>query len=171
MKGFELDGLLTLDGEHTIEVVRGRPDRGPRDGLVRFWRRWSGLDEQQARVRIDDAVCVLIDAAGEPVGISSAAPQPIPLLGGRTLWLYRMLLRPDAPEGASTALLRASRDQLEREFAEQGGGPIGVCVPIADLEILARHPEAVWEETKMIYAGYTDAGVQIRVSYFEGATV
>ena len=60
---------------------------------------------------------------------------------------------------------------LDEEFRATGEGPAGVCVLITDREEMRRRPEAVWPGTSFIYAGYTPAGAQVRIAYFEGATI
>ena len=49
--------------------------------------------------------------------------------------------------------------------------PIGLCLLVADRETMQRHPEAVWPDTQMLCAGHLPDGRQVRIRYFDGATI
>jgi hypothetical protein len=93
----------------------------------------------------------------------------LPLLGGRTFWLYRAQPPPGEPEGDE--LFEASFRELDERYRKQPLGAIGVCVPVSDPELMRRRPEAVWPETELLYAGTNQAGVQLRIRYFHDATI
>ena len=155
--------------DRTIEVVRGRMTDKRAEQLLRFWSANGALDEAAGRRRLPEVVCVLVDDAGEIAGVNSVYAGDAPLVG-RRFWIYRNFLLP-AGADAAPAMMSAAFRALEEEFDPSGGGPIGLCALIADRELLRRHPEAVWPEIGMLYAGYTVDGKQVRIAYFEGALI
>jgi hypothetical protein len=111
---------------------------------------------------------------GQPVESLALAP-----IGGRSFWVYRAEPLPGDPEG--DALFNAAFADLDARHREDRSGPIGLCVPVSDPELMRRRPEAVWPETELLYAG-TEAGsaalpgsgpavTQLRIRYFDDATV
>lgn len=158
------------ESKHVIEVVRGRLEPAVADQLVGFWSDQGALTEAAARQRLAEVVCVLRDEDGAIAGANSVFADRVDLIGGRRFWIYRSLIRPDAGN-AGPAMIDAAFKALDEEFSATGEGPIGLCVLISDPEEMRSRPEAVWPGTSFIYAGYLDDGQQVRISYFEGATV
>jgi hypothetical protein len=158
------------EAEGGIEVVRGRlaPEVG--DELVGFWSEQGALSEPAARQRLAEVVCILRDPEGRIAGANSAYPDRVDAVGGRRFWIYRSFLRPDQI-GRGDEMIEAAFAALDEEFRATGEGLVGVCVLIADREQMRRRPEAVWPGTSFIYAGHTPAGAEIRIAYFEGATI
>jgi hypothetical protein len=125
----------------------------------------SGLD---ARRRLPEVVCTLrLD--GTLVGTSSAYANNIPLVGGRRFWVYRNLLDEPVADQAP-AMIRATFNALAAEFDGAAGSPLGLCV-LAAPELRRGRPEAEWTDPRMVYAGYTPHGLQVRIGYFEGAVI
>ena len=156
---------------YTIEAVWRRLEGDRAEQLVRFWVGHGALDEAAARRRLGDVVCLLLDERGEIAGVNSVYDDRVPIVGNRRFWIYRMFLAPGTDPEAATAMVAAARDELERHHSPGDGGPIGLCLLLADPELMRRHPEAFWPEARMIYAGYTPDGRQIRLGYFEEAVI
>jgi hypothetical protein len=157
----------TLNG--TIEVVRGRLTDHRAAQLLAFWTGAGLLDEPAARDRLRDAVCVLLDEAGEVAGVNSVFRADVALVGSRPFWLYRSMLRAGA-EPAGPELIRTAFRALDVEFDPDAGGPIGLCL-LLDAAQARERPEAEWTDPRMLYAGYLADGRQVRVAYFTGARV
>jgi hypothetical protein len=164
-----------------VEVVRGRLNAGLRERLIEFWTTHGALAESQARERLDDVICICRDGDGGIVGANSAYGDLAPLVG-RRFWIYRRFLAPTAEESADAAMLAAARTELERTFTAKAGEPVGLCVLVADPVMVERRPEALWRVGErsaeapwpgddLLFAGYTPAGVQVRISYFEDARI
>ena len=159
------------DFDGTIAVARGRLTAPLSEEIVRFWVENGALDEAAGRARLPEVVCVLRYSDGSLVGVNSAYSEAVPLIGGRSFWVYRSFLLP-AARGAWDAMVRRAFAVLAAEFdPAAAAGPIGLCVPIADRELLERRPEAEWQDPRLLYAGYTGDGRQLRVAYFDGARV
>ena len=118
-----------FDGK--IDVLRGRLSDEQSAELLRFWSREGALEGPAALRRLPEVVCVLRDAAGEIVGVSSVYPQDLGLIGGRSFWVYRSFLLP-AAASAEPEVIRASFAALKKEFDPAGHrGPVGLCVLVA----------------------------------------
>jgi hypothetical protein len=93
----------------------------------------------------------------------------VPLLGGRRLWVYRGDPHPGDREGDD--LFNAHFKELEGRYLSDRSGPIGLCLPVSDLDLMRRRPEAVWPETALMYAGTPEDGAQLRIRYFDEAAI
>jgi hypothetical protein len=107
---------------------------------------------------------------GELAGACSVYASEVPLIGRRRFWIYRSLLDAAVSDQA-VSMMRATFTALESEFDGASGSPIGLCVLVADPAQRRRHPEAVWPDPPLVYAGYLGDGRQVRVAYFTGAEV
>ena len=96
-------------------------------------------------------------------------PADVPLIGGRRFWVFRSFVLPQAVD-ARAKLISATFAALNDECDPSRGGPVGLCVLVRPEEA-ARRPEAVWEEPRMLYAGYEPDNRQVRIGYFEGAGI
>jgi len=99
----------------------------------------------------------------------SLEEQALPLIGGRRFWMYPS----DAPLGEQEGdeRLNATFEELGTLYQRDRSGPIGLCVSVSDPELMRRLPEAIWSETKLLYAGTDENGAQLRLRYFHDATV
>ena len=154
----------------TIEVVRGRLSDERAAQLTEFWTGRGLLSPEQAEMRLSEVVCVALDSAGEVAGVNSVFSERVPAVGERPFWIYRSALVDPAAEDA---LLRTAFEALDAEFTQAtvAAGPVGICMLVADPEAMRSRPQVVWPETEMLFAGYTEDGSQIRIRYFEDATI
>jgi hypothetical protein len=162
---------MSLAEAHSIEVVRGRRDAGLDDELVAFWTAHGALSEAVARARLEHVVCVLRDGGGSIVAANSVFDEPVPMLGGCRLWVYRSFAPSAEARAAADEMLAAARDALAAEFDPDSPGPIGICRLIRDREIIETRREPVWPVSELMFAGWSAGGEQLRVVYFEGAKV
>jgi hypothetical protein len=167
--------------EQRTEVVRGRLDADLEERLVAFWTAHGALSEQTARERLSEVICVRLDPEEQIVAINSAYAGSAPLVG-RRFWIYRRFLAPEADQDADREMLAAARTELERRFTGAPGEPLGLCALVSDRDLIERGPEAVWQLGEpdpgapwpsggLVFAGYAPGGVQVRISYFEGARI
>jgi hypothetical protein len=101
-------------------------------------------------------------------GVHSVSAEPVPLIGGRVFWI------PDGAPALSDAgpeAINALFEELEREFDPAGEGPVGLAVPIADQAEIQSHPEPVWPDAQLMYAGYLPDGRQLRIRFFDEAAI
>jgi hypothetical protein len=155
---------------HEIEVVRGRLDDERAQEILRFWEDLGALHGEEARRRLPEVVCVLRDGDSRVAGVNSVYPQSVDLIGSRLFWIYRSRLGPGAVE-SDRAMFKAAFEALQSEFDPERGGPIGLCLVIADRAEMKRHPEAEWPDPRTLYAGYLPDASQVRIAYFAGAKI
>ena len=146
----------------TIEVVRGRLTDTRAGQLLRFWATEGLLGEEEARRRLPEVVCVLVDRDDEIQGVNSAFAADVDVVGGRRLWVYRSFLRPSVAPAADAMVAEAYR-ALRDELA--AGGPLGLCVLTPDRLDGAR-PPAVTRDPPLVYAGRLPDGRLVRVAWF-----
>ena len=153
-----------------IEVVRGRTQHVS-DELVAFWGRLGALAGDAADARLPEVVCVVRNDGGTLVGASSAYDARLRLIGNRRLWVFRGLLEPGVAGSVEQALINATFDALDDERRRVLDAPAGMCVLVTDRAVMSDLPQAVWPATKLLYAGYLPDGTQVRLRWFEEASI
>lgn len=156
-------------GPIAVEVVRGDLTEERADEVLDFWARSGSFEGDVARDRLSSVVCVAVDDAGTVVGVNSVEDRPVPMVG-RRFWVYRRLMTEYSDELAG-AMFNAAFDALAEEFEGGDAAPLGLCLAAGDREAMERHPEPIWPETALVFAGYLPNGRQLRLRYFPGATV
>jgi hypothetical protein len=162
--------MMSADG-YEVETVRGGLAGERAEAVMAFWTKERALGEAEAARRLPQVVCVLRDPDGAIAGVNSAYPGAVELLGGRQFWVYRSRFREGVPAEARDNMVAAAYDALGEGFDPAAGGPLGLCLLIADRDEMARRPEAEWRDPRILYAGYQADGAQVRVGYFDGAKV
>ena len=164
------EGPAAPAADHRVEIVRGRLDPALSKRLIDFWTGHGALREADAQKRLDEVVGVLFDRSREIAGVCSAYAAVAPLVR-RRVWMYRRFLLPDVEEGSDLALVQAAFDELASSFTGAPDQPLGLCVMVGDREFMKRHDEAIWPQAELLFAGYTQAGAQVRIRYFDGARI
>ena len=161
---------MTDDGGVTIETVRGNLTDEATAEILAFWEAQGALSGDAARERLRQVVCVLRGSDGEVAGVNSVYADAVPLVGNRVFWVYRSLLDEAASE-RWIDLVRGAFQALGEKFDPEAGGPLGLCVLVSDRDEMRRRPEAEWTDPRLLYAGYTPDGRQVRIGYFPGARI
>jgi hypothetical protein len=152
-----------------IEVVRGRLDDARADELLAFWADHGALRADEARRRLPEVVCLVVEG-GNIVGVSSVVAADVPLIGGRRFWVYRRFAIA-ASAADDDELLVTTFDALDAEHDPEGRGPIGLFVVVEPTSGPALGPEAIHSATGFVHAGYEPGGLQVRVRYFADARI
>ena len=152
-----------------VEVVRGRVTGELADELLSFWSGHGALDEERARERLAEVVCIARDDAGAIVGVNSVYAAEVPLVGGRPFWMYRSFILPQANDAAGAMAHTAIR-VLEAGYDPSQEMPVGVCMLVSPGDI-PYSPEVIWWWPRMIYAGHAQDGHEVRVYYFYSAGI
>ena len=139
------------------------------EGVLEFLSREGRLNEAAARRWLSELVCVALEG-DRIVGVSTARPGSVGLIGGRPFWLYQCVLEPHSEERWDE-MFGAAFEVLAGEFEEPEGPYAGVCVLIDDAAQIRSRPDAVWPGTELMYGGYLDDGRQVRLRYFWGAAI
>jgi hypothetical protein len=151
-------------GGMTIDAVRGALDGELSDQVLSFWAEHDPLDEQAARERLPEVVCVARDGSGALTAVNSVSadsPQPV----GRPVWIYRCSLADDSAE-LRRRMFTEAFDALEAEFDPGRPGPLGVALLLSDATEIAQRPEAIWPEEGAIFAGAQPDGTHVRIRWF-----
>ena len=158
------------DGGMTIETVRGSLSDETAAEILAFWEGRGALSGNSAKQRLREVVCVLRDSDGAITGVNSVYAKEVPLVGNRVFWVYRSLLDSAGSE-SWIDMVRGAFEALAEKFDPEAGGPVGICVLISDGEEMRRRPEAEWTDPRLLYAGYSQDGSQVRIGYFPGARI
>lgn len=153
------------------ELVRGRRSDELDSELLAFWDAHGALPPGAARARLEQVVCVLRDGEGGLAAVGSVIEEDVPELGGRRFWIYRTLAPTAAARAALDHMVLLARRRLEKERTGRSGEPLGICVRITDRGVMERRNEPVWPVSGLTFLGYTAAGAQLRVIYFEDAKI
>jgi hypothetical protein len=156
-------------GVGTIAVVRGQLDDERAEEILGFLSRKGGLNDEAARRRLSEAVCVALDG-GEIVGVNSVHPAGVQLIGGRRFWIYRSVLARNSDELWSR-MFNTAFETLAEEFDQPNPDCIGVCAMVGDQDRMSRRPEVVWPDDELMLAGWLDDGRQVRIRYFWDAAI
>jgi hypothetical protein len=153
-----------------VELVRGRLEGERAEQVLSFWAEHAGLEGLPARERLDDVVCVATDSGGRLVGTSSVVTASVPMIGGQRFWVHRSMLLSEAA-GNHDAMVAAAFPALQADFDPEAGDPIGLCLVVADPDEMRRTPQAVSPGTGLMHAGFLEDGAQVRVRYFDEASL
>lgn len=158
------------DGSYRVEVVRDQIDAPLSERLIGFWTDHGALDGGDARARLEAVVCVLLGPDGAIAGANSVSPAEVPLFENQRLWSYRSFLGPDVPLREHRPMMSAAKLALEERYTGAENEPIGLMIKIAAEDVIAALPEALWEESEIVHAGW-EAGSQLRVGWFGRARI
>ena len=154
----------------TTETVRGKLSDETAAEILAFWEERGALSGDAAQQRLREVVCVLRGSDGAIAGVNSVYAEAVPLVGNRVFWVYRSLVDAAAADGWID-LIRGAFQALGEKFDPEAGGPVGLCVIVSDRDEMRRRPEAEWTDPRLLYAGYTPDGRQVRIGYFPGARI
>ena len=154
----------------TTETVRGKLSDEMAAEILAFWEERGALSGDAAQQRLREVVCVLRGSDGAIAGVNSVYAEAVPLVGNRVFWVYRSLVDAAAADGWID-LIRGAFQALGEKFDPEAGGPVGLCVIVSDRDEMRRRPEAEWTDPRLLYAGYTPDGRQVRIGYFPGARI
>jgi hypothetical protein len=139
--------------------------------LLGFWREHNAiLDEDLARRRAAQAVCVVRDEDGVLRGVTTAVVKVLPRLR-QPMYYYRMFFSPGL-RGHQQFLpaFRRAKDILQEYNASlERPESLGLLIEIENDKIATAYPHAHEPAFGATFIGYSPRGLQLRVSYFDGA--
>lgn len=139
--------------------------------LVDFWVRNKAIvDADKACVRARQAVCVARDADGAVVGVGTAIVQVLPRLR-QPLYYYRQFFAPGMRGKRQTVpFFNFARMVLESHNAKlKEPESLGVLLELENAMLASRYVLAYEPFANSTFIGYSRKGLQLRVSYFDGA--
>lgn len=141
--------------------------------LLAFWERNKALgDPQRAALRAEQAVCVGRDDQGELCGVGTAVVRVLPRLR-QPMYYYRQFFA-EAQRGQRQTkpfAMRAKEILQEHNAALPAPEALGVLVELESKLLAAHYKRAHAPEVGYTFIGYSPRGLQLYVSYFEGAVL
>ncbi|MFC5569031.1 hypothetical protein ACFPN1_02990 [Lysobacter yangpyeongensis] len=139
--------------------------------LIGLWSRNKAIDDPvRARARASQAVCITRDGSGAICGVGTAIVRVLPRLR-QPLYFYRQFFAPEFRGQKQTVPFfnRARRILQDYNAALATPESLGVLLELEN-PMLARHYTRAYEPAgDSAFIGYSPKGLQLRVSYFEGA--
>ena len=154
-----------------IDFYLADGEEGARNDSIIFWRtilRNPAFDLQE-RAR---QVIFQLKQDDQVVGVSTCDQVRIPQLNNNYFYSYRMLIntRYRYP-GLADKLLIETYNYLENRFINGGSRSIGMLTLVENPQLLKERRELFYRTSKLMFAGYTKTGRQIRLRYFRGAMI
>lgn len=143
------------------------------DEAVAFWREHKAIsDEAVARQRAQQLVCIARDQTGALRGVGTALLKVIPRLRQPTYY-YRQFFAPQLRGRGHILTFFQRCKQVLQDFNAGLARPesLGILLEIENAKIAATYKAAVEPGFDAVFIGYSPRGLQLRVSYFENATL
>ena len=143
-----------------------------KDELIAFWKRNKAFDIERANLRAEQAVCVARDEQGALCCVGTAFIQVLPRLQ-QPMYYYRHFFAESHRGQKHTVPFFNGAKQVLQDYNASLPAPesIGVLVEL-ESDILAKYyQQARIPHADSTFIGYSPRGLQLRVTYFEGATL
>ena len=139
--------------------------------LVAFWRDNQAIsDESAATRRVEQVVCIARDEAGALCGVGTAVVKVLPRLR-QPMYYYRQFFA-KALRGQHQELAffqRAKQVLQDYNAARERPESLGILLEVENSKIAAAYRRAHEPSFDATFIGYSPRGLQLRVSYFDGA--
>lgn len=139
--------------------------------LFAFWKRNHAIgDPTRAEQRADEAVCIARGDDGELCAVSTAVIRVLPRLR-QPMYYYRLFFSQSVRgQGQVIPFYNKAREVLQAYNANlPQPESLGVLLELESRYLDAYYKRAYVPEADSIFIGYSPRGLQLRVSYFEGA--
>ena len=160
-------------GEPGIQVIAVWRQVTPAlaEELTRFWLQHNAIaNAEMAALRSQQAVLVARDADGSLCGVATAVLRVLPRLR-QPLYYYRQFFAPQL-RGRYQVLtfFRRAKEVLQAYNATlPRAESLGLLMEIENPELAKQFRRAHMQHTQATFIGYSPAGLQLRVSYFDDA--
>lgn len=140
--------------------------------LARYWIDNGAMqDEAKAAERAREVACIA-RKEGRLIGVTTVYPRIVPMLRQPMYFLRMHIAQPARNEALSIPFLKASFAEVEKqELAKEKLTCLGMILSLQNERLAQHYNDAVWWQSKFVFAGYSADNLQLRVRYFEGATV
>ncbi|MBP3985297.1 hypothetical protein J5837_12865 [Pseudoxanthomonas helianthi] len=139
--------------------------------LTDFWARNRAIpDADRAAARARQAVCIARGTDGSLVGVGTAVMRILPRLR-QPMYYYRQFFSPDFRGQKQTVpFFNFAREVLESyNAALKQPESLGVLLELENAMLASRYVLAHEPTANSTFIGYSQKGLQLRVTYFEGA--
>ena len=138
---------------------------------IAFWKRIMANAGFDTIKRAKEVICQ-VKLNNKIIGVSTAQEIEVPNLNNNKFFSYRMLIDLEYRiPGLSDKLIAESFEFLEGLYTSGISECIGVITLIENPQLIKVRRELVYPTSKLVLAGYTKKGKQIRLRYFKGATI
>ncbi|MFL6592450.1 MAG: hypothetical protein ACJ8GK_07060 [Luteimonas sp.] len=139
--------------------------------LLDFWQRHHAIgDRARARQRVPQAVCIARDEAGDVCAVSTAVVRVLPRIGEPLYYFRLFFAKAVRGQGQVVPMFNRARAVLQDYNASlPQPESIGMLVELESRHLSAEHRRAHVDEGDSYFVGYSLRGLQLRVSYFQGA--
>jgi len=141
--------------------------------LLEFWKRNSAIgDDDRARQRAAQAVCIVRDDEGAIRAVGTAAVRVLPRLRQPTYYYRQFFDTSHRGKGQALAFANASRQILQAYNASLPvPEALGMLIEVQNPMLAKRYDVAFEPVTGYSFIGYSPRGFVLRVSWFDGATL
>ncbi|GAB3097465.1 hypothetical protein [Lysobacter terrae] len=139
--------------------------------LVAFWAAHNAIPEASvAAARARQAVCIGRDAEGRIVAVGTAFLRVLQRLR-QPMYYYRQFFAPDVRGlGQAMSFYNRARQILQAHNAALAAPEsLGVLLELESALLAKHYDQAYVAAADSTFIGYSPRGLQLRVSYFEGA--
>lgn len=139
--------------------------------LVAFWSAHKAIaDAGVATARARQAVCIARDGEGRIVGVGTAFVRVLQRLR-QPMYYYRQFFAPEyRGQGQAMPFFNRARQILQAHNAALPvAESLGVLLEVESALLATRYDLAHVAAADSTFIGYSPRGLQLRVSYFEGA--
>lgn len=141
--------------------------------LIAFWREQKAIvDDAAAQQRAQQVVCIARDAGGTLCGVGTAVVKILPRLRQPTYYYRQFFAKPLRGQHQELPFFQRCKQVLQ-DFNAGLERPesLGILLEIENAKIAAAYKAAVEPGFDAVFIGYSPRGLQLRVSYFENATL
>jgi len=140
--------------------------------LVEFWTSHKAMTRDAAAARADQAVCIGRTGDGAIWGVGTAVVRVLPRLR-QPMYFYRQFFAPDHRGQRQTIPFFNRVRQVLQDYNRALPSPesLGMLVELENRILSQRYTEAHERASDSVFIGYSPRGLQLRVSYFEGAAL
>jgi hypothetical protein len=141
--------------------------------LMAFWRDNNAIgDDTAAAARAMQAVCVARDEAGTLCGVGTAVVKILPRLR-QPMHYYRQYFAKGLRGQHQELPFYLRAKQILQDYNASLAQPesLGILLEVENSKIAAAYRRAYEPAFDATFIGYSPRGLQLRVSYFDGATL
>ena len=139
--------------------------------MIELWKSNNLLpEESDPSRRSKQVVWAIFNDADQVIGLSTAFPEFSKVLQNH-VFMFRCFILPDYRfPGLLTKLTVMTRDYLNSIYKTEDPQCIGM-MSIIENERINEYNKPIYKGGDMIFIGYTAKGMQMRIVYFDGATI
>lgn len=141
--------------------------------LIEFWKRNRAIgDPIEARHRADQAVCIARDKDGEICAVSTAELRVLPRMQ-QPLYYFRLFFSKSVRGQQQVFPFYNIGRQVLQDYNNSLAEPesLGVLLELESPHLIVQGQRVYVKEVDSVFIGYSPRGLQLRVSYFDDATL